>query len=158
MKIQAGEFELIPFKDIDEVQYYELAHDQMVKKYVPYAYPIDRKAAKEIVQVYSNGDSKNDFYLLIRDKQNFIGMIIAVRTTAKVLDTSAFLIPEYRNKGIMTIVMQAFIKWLSENTAYEELIMLIEKNNIASNIQIKKIGGVFQSLYKNNYVYKVFLK
>ena len=158
MIIQAGEYELRPFKKDDAINFFNLAHDELVKKYVPYAYPKNIEEANKMVQDYLKGDLKNDFYLLIEQNEILIGMIIAVRYSKKTLDTSAFIAKNFRGKGIMTIAMKSFIKWLYDNTDYENLIMFIEKENIASNCQIKKIGGVHISKYENNNVYSVTIR
>ena len=85
-------------------------------------------------------------------------MIIAVKINNKVLEISAFVAKEFRGKGIMTIVMNSFINYLKQNTDYEKLMMIIDKENIASNCQIKKIGGNFIKECQNNNVYEVLLK
>lgn len=121
--------------------FYSIAHEESVKAYVPYAYPNDIIEAKEMTTVYSEGDLKNDFYLLIEYDQKVVGVIIAIKTMGNFLDTSAFIAKPYRSKGLMTDAMKLFIKWLSENTEYEELHMDIEMENKASNRQILKIGG-----------------
>lgn len=158
MKIQADEYELRVFKKEDAISFYNLANDELVKKYVSYAYPEDIKDAEEMVSDYAAGDLKNDFYFLIQKNETLIGMIIAVRTFEKDLETSAFIAKEFRGKGIMTSVMKSFLKWLYENTDYENLIMVIDKDNIASNCQIKKIGGIFEKEYKDKNVYKVAIR
>lgn len=158
MVIQAGEYKLRSFNENDILSFYSVAHDELVKKYVPYAYPKDIEEAKELAFYYSRGDLKNDFYLVIQKEDIFIGMIIAVRTIEKSLDVSAFISKDFRGKGIMTIAMNSFIKWLHDNTDYEVLLMNINRENVASNHQIKKIGGVFKKIHGNDNIYEVSIR
>ena len=95
---------------------------------------------------------------MIQRDNVYVGMIIAVRTEGKTLEVSAFISPEFRGKGIMTIAMKYFIEWLRDNTDYKILIMFIEGKNSASNYQIKKIGGIFTRVYETYNVYKVPIK
>lgn len=145
--------------NLDDVKtFYAIAHDESVKRFVPYAYSEDEYEAFENVSIYSNGDMKNDFYFVIEVDQKVVGAIISVRTEGKTLDTSAFISKDFRKRGIMTDAMNAFIKWLKQNTDYYVLAMTIDTENDASNHQIKKIGGVFQ-LTKDNYnIYHVFVR
>lgn len=158
MEIQAGEYKLRSFTEDDAINFYYLAHDEIVRKYVPYAYPKNIKYAHEMVKDYVKGDCINDFYMLIQHNKDLVGMIIAVKIKWRTLEVSAFISPEYRGKGIMTIAMKSFKKWLSDNTEYERLLMFIEEENIASNCQIKKIGGAFSHVYEKYNVYKVAVK
>ena len=158
MIIQAGEYELRSVRQNDVREFYNLAHDEMVREYVFYAYPKNIKEASEMVKYYSNCDCKNAFYLFIQKDKKIIGMIIAVRTIGKILETSAFISKEFRGNGIMTTSMKSFIKWLSENTDYEKLEMYIDQKNIISNSQIKKIGGVFNRIRDSNNIYEVKLR
>lgn len=157
MKIQAGQYTLRSFQDSDVIPFYNIAHDDIVKKYVSYAYPEDYENANEMVQDYVLGDCKNDFYLLIEKDSNVIGAIIAVRIVDKILDVSAFLGKDYRQKGIMTIAMTSFKKWLKQYTSYRELRMHINKDNDVSNCQVKKIGGIKLREKENAFLYKVQL-
>ena len=58
----------------------------------------------------------------------------------------------------MTIAMNSFIKWLHDNTDYEVLLMNINKENIASNHQIKKIGGDFKKIHGSDNIYEVSIR
>ena len=62
MEIMAGEYRLRQFTADDINSFYELAHDELVKKYVPFVYPRNLEDAKEMVKNYLDGDCKNDFY------------------------------------------------------------------------------------------------
>lgn len=158
MIIQAVEYELRSFREDDVMAFYDLAHDELVKRYVPYAYPKTLEEAYEMVEDYVKGDCENDFYLLIQYNESLIGMIIAVRIKWRTLEVSAFIAPKYRGKGIMTTAMKAFIKWLSDNTDYKQLVMFIEEENSTSNCQIRKIGGICSHVYEQYNVYTVTIK
>lgn len=158
MVIQGNRCLLRPIDICDTSIFYAMAHEDVVKRFVPYAYPEDIEEADEMVYHYSKGDLKNDFYLMIESAGERVGCIIAVRTIEKTLDTSVFLAKEYRGRGIMTDAMLTFTDWLRKNTDYKELIMTIDAENTASNRQIKKIGGDFVKQYCNNEIYKISLR
>lgn len=145
--------------DLKDVKsFYGIAHDDDVKSFVPYAYPENMHEAFENVYAYSCGDMKNDFYLVIERDGEIVGAIISVRTNEDSLDTSAFISKNYRGMGIMTDAMNTFVKWIKENTNYKKLVMTIDLKNVASNHQIKKIGGIFM-MEKDSYnVYNVFVR
>lgn len=158
MIIQAKQQTLRTFGHYDALAFYRLSHDEEVKKYVPYAYTEDLKEAEEMVEYYSEGDCKNDFYLIIEEDEAMVGVIIAVRTIKNTLEVSAFVSKHFRGRGIMTKAMETFKEWLSKNTNYEKLVMCIEKENVASNCQIRKIGGKFVETLENNNVYEIVIK
>lgn len=134
-----------PFNICDSGTFYNMVKDdELVERFVPYAYQKDIEEADDTVyNCYSKGDLKNDFYLMIECEGEGVGCIIATRTIGMCLDVSALLAKEHRGKGLMTDAMLAFMKWLRTNTDYEELEMKINTENEASIRQIKKIGGVF---------------
>ena len=147
------------FAKQDAKDFFKLSHnDKLIKEFVPYAYPNDIKEAEEMIETYSNGDCKNDFYLVIEKENQMIGIIIAVRTIGLNLDTSAVIYNQYRNNGIMTISMNAFIKWLKENTNYEKLCLCISKRNKASIHQSKKIGSILEKDESDSLLFNIILE
>lgn len=155
MIIQNERCVLRSFSKEDLGVFYLMAHDEAVKRYVPFAYPADEEEAKEMISTYEEGDFKNDFYLMIEKDGMPVGVIIAIRTINAVLDTSAFIARGYRGKGIMTDALRLFISYLKANTKIKELRMEIEFENLASNMQISKIGGECICIFTNYKVYRV---
>lgn len=145
MIIRGNRCVLRPFNICDSGAFYNMVKDdELVERFVPYAYQKDIEEADDTVyNCYSKGDLKNDFYLVIECEGEEVGCIVAVRTIGKCLDVSALLAKAHRGKGLMTDAMLAFMKWLRINTDYSELEMKINTENEASIRQIKKIGGVF---------------
>ena len=146
------------FTKQDAEDFFELSHnDSLIQDFVPYAYPNDIKEAVKMIEAYSNGDCKNDFYLVIEKEKQMVGIIIAVRTIRLNLDTSAVIFKQYRNNGIMTIAMNAFIKWLKENTNYEKLCLSINKRNKASIHQSQKIGAIIEKEQSDSLLLNIIL-
>lgn len=142
----------------DTKSFYELAHDKLVKKYVPYSYCKDYNMAKENMSYYIKGDCKNDFYLAILKSDELIGSIIATKLDSSTLDVCTLVLSKWRGKGVMTEAMNGFIKWLKENTLYLNLNMVVEKSNIASIKQILKINGkLYNSDSKKNF-YRILIR
>lgn len=158
MTILAGKYILRNFTCEDALPYYKIAHDEAVAKYVGNAYPFNLDEALELVETYSElmGNGK-DFYFAITNKdKKIIGVIIAVQPINGSLDVSAFVAKEYRRTGIMTTSMKAFISWLRhKHPEITTLHFLVKKENLPSNMQLRKIGAVlqkFESFCTNSYV------
>ncbi len=158
MVIHANEYILRSFRLDDVDAFYQIAHEEAVKKYVPYAYVETKAEASESVRIYAEGDNKNDFYLLIVKENVPVGVIIATRTIGRVLDVSTLVSKEHRGQGIMTVAMNSFIQYLKKNTDYKTLVMMIRKENVASNKQVLKIGAILETEVGGNNVYHVYLK
>lgn len=131
----------------DTRAFYELTHESLVKKYVPYAYCENYEMAEELIGYYVKGDCVNDFYLAIVKDEKIIGSIIANKMYDNALEVSAIVSSEHRNKGVMTETMNGFIKWLEQNTSYQKIRLVVEKENIASIKQVEKMKG---ELYNDN--------
>ncbi len=145
------------FEEADYKSYYEIAHEKAVRKYLVGAYVKTMDDAKDIVKIFSNGDLKNDFYLLVELNEIPIGAISAVRTVESSLEVSAFLSTEYRCQGIMTASMDAFIEYLENYTSYEVLYFTVKKKNLVSNRQIQKLKVNLLTEYPEYYIYARYL-
>jgi len=159
MIIHAKDFVLRNFAMDDVSTFYSMMHnDSAIKEYVPSAYPHDCEEAYMLVKLYSAGDNKNDFYLIIEKDGIMIGLIIAVRTVGRNLDTSAIIFKPYRGKGVMTIVLNHFKQWLQTNTDYEVLSMVVRNDNVSSLKQIQKCGVTLQNEDEKYKFFKIYLK
>lgn len=157
MIIHAGEYILRTFTNNDLMLFYNIAHDQKIKDYVPNSYPEDLQEAYEILETYIKGDCINDFYLLIEKQNEMIGAIIAVRTISRILDVSTIISKQYRGQGIMTKMLNAFINWLKNSTDYEKLSFAIKKDNIPSIRQVEKCNAVLKKDIEDDYIYEIIL-
>lgn len=148
------------FKAEDAERFYRLAHDADVKKYVPYAYCEDYETAEELMSYYEKGDCKNDFYLGIFRESDLIGSIIANKVNIDTLEICTLVSYHWRNKGVMTEAMNGFIKWLSENTTYQKLKLVVEKTNTASLKQVEKLNAELENkdFFDKVKVYQIFLR
>ena len=159
MIIHATNFVLRNFELSDIPEFYEKMHnDEVAKEYVPSAYPYDIEEAAILVNLYSGGDNINDFYFVIEKSNKMVGIIIAVRTIGKTLDTSAVIFEPYRGKGVMTRVLNFFKKWLQNNTDYESLTIVVNKTNTPSLQHIQKCGVTFIKEDDEYRFYKIYLR
>ena len=72
--------------------------------------------AKRDIEIFANGDFKNDFYCVITDKKkNVMGLIIAVRLTRMTTDVSYFLKEEYRHNGYMQEALTGVIEVIRDD-------------------------------------------
>ncbi|MBR2587994.1 MAG: GNAT family N-acetyltransferase [Bacilli bacterium] len=158
MIIQTGKYILRNFTKSDVKDFFNMVNgDEIIEDYVPYAYVHNMQEAFENVKEYTQGDCKNDFYLVIEKKGKMVGAIIAQRTIGKTLDTSIFISKKYRGKGIMTESLEAFVQWLRKNTNYEAIFLVIRNDNSASIRLAQKCGAVLQREIEEDKVYRIIL-
>ncbi|MCR5147246.1 MAG: GNAT family N-acetyltransferase [Clostridia bacterium] len=159
MTIHAQNCTLRSFTLDDVSAFFYMTHnDEKIKKYVPSAFPKDFLDAYEIVDVYSQGDCKNDFYLAIERGKVLLGFIISVRMCNMSLDTSAVIFKQYRGKGIMTQAINVFKNWLKENTEYKTLSLQIRKDNKISLHQSKKCGAKLKCEDEHTYFMRIHIR
>lgn len=131
------------FKNEDVKEYFKIATDESMKKYLPYASPDDLEECIELIENYSNLDFINDFYLIIEDKDShqMIGAILSFRTSALELDTSYFIGKDFRGNGFVIEALQVFIDYLSKNCIYKTLFFMIKNDNLPSTKIMEKLGA-----------------
>lgn len=148
---------LCPFclEDVDE--YFHIICDPDIRKYVPYAGCETHESAKKLVETYSQGDLKHDFYLEIREKSNnrIVGSIIAVSVpnSNSILDVSYLIGSLYRGNGYMQEALLGFIRYLINDCIhlFHFLEFTIECENVSSQHIVQNCGGkIFQILSKSN--------
>lgn len=159
MEIKAQEYTLRSFKPSDASEFfYKTYKDESIKKYVPSVFPKDFLDAYEIVQTYSEGNCKNEFYLAIEKENVMVGFIMSVNLVKMSLDTSAVIFEQYRGNGIMTTVIRCFVNWLKANTEYENLSLQIKNDNVASLKQSKKCGAEFKREDENHKYFDIHIQ
>lgn len=158
MIIHTANYELRTFEKGDVDEFYELAHDDAIEKYVPYVYCKKRRDAEIAIRDYMKGDCRNDFYLGIVKNNIIVGCIIAVRTKNFILDVLVCVKEEERGKGIMLEALNGFILWLKNYTEYQKLQMAINMYNDSSLRLFDKIGAELYRQKNNNYYYQIILK
>ena len=147
------------FHEIDVHEYFDIISDPDIKKYVPYASAFTLESAAELVTAYCEGDFKNDFYIVFKDKEQskIIGAILAIKMSPAVLDISYFINPNYRNMGFMKEALDAFITYISENTNYSSLRFTIENENLISQNVVKTHGATHYRILSKGIVWQIKL-
>ena len=134
---------LRPFKEDDAEEYLNLANEETIKQYLPFASPDNLEECIELIDNYSDLDFINDFYFVIEDKSThrLIGALLCFRTSSFMLDTSYFIGKEFRGNGLALEVLEVFINYLSKNTVYKTLFFMINNRNLSSKKIMEKLGS-----------------
>ncbi|MBR6504583.1 MAG: GNAT family N-acetyltransferase [Clostridia bacterium] len=150
---------LRPFKKEDAEEYFKIANDTIIKKYIPFASPDTIEECTELIDNYINLDFINDFYFVIEDlhTHQLIGAVLCFRTTSFTLDTSYFIAKNYRGNGFILETLEVFIDYLSKNTSYKTLFFMIKKDNLASKKIMKKLGSkiINATIHTSSYEYRI---
>ncbi len=145
MIIQTERLVLRPFEKDDVTWYYELVQDKELVERLKSLKVDSADEAVRDVELFSNGDFKNDFYYVITDKNNnVLGIIIAVRITRMTIDVSYFLKAEYRHNGYMHEALAEFGHKVRSVEPLYRLRFEIEKNNIPSLKVAKRFCAIIQ--------------
>ncbi len=159
MIIHTKNYTLRSFTPNDATEFFHMVNgDEVIEEYVPYSYVNTMEEACENVEDYSNGDCKNDFYLLIEKNGKMVGAIIAVRMIGMTLDTSLLVFKKYRGKGIMSEALTAFIQWLKKSTQYESLVLVIRNDNLPSIKLAWDCGAELERELEGDLIFRVSLK
>ena len=95
------------------------------------------------IDIFADGDFKNDFYFVITDKKkNVMGLIIAVRLTKMTMDVSYFLKEEYRHNGYMQEALTGAVAVIREDNPLIKIMLEIEKDNIPSLNIAKRMSAI----------------
>lgn len=145
MIIRTRRLVLRPFEKNDVTWYYDvIKNTDMVTRLKSLAVEnIDE--AKRDIEIFANGDFKNDFYCVITDKKkNVIGLIIAVRLTRMTTDVSYFLKEEYRHNGYMQEALTGVVEVIRDDNPLARIRLEIEKDNIPSLNIAKRMSAIMQ--------------
>lgn len=149
-----------PLQMSDVSGFFRIARDDAVKKYVPYAYPISFKDAKnDFREFYTKCDLQHDFYLALVDKtkNKLVGSLIVTQNSRKEFDMSLIIGEEFRGKRYMRECLQAFVNVMKKGSV---LLFIIEKSNEASYNLVSKLPNVINATEEgklSSYVYKIIV-
>lgn len=145
--LQSEEILLRRFSMEDVDDYYQVAHDPLVKQFVQYAHVETKGEAIELLSNYKTYDFVNDFYFAICDAKSgkIIGALLAFRTFSRILEVCYFIGSQYRGNGFCLKALQLFIDYLESNTPYSILFFNVRSDNIPSRNIMRKLGISIES-------------
>ena len=159
MEFSTKNYVIRSFSISDSDEFFEVVHEQFIKKYVPYAYCETREDSREMMADYVKGDCRRDFYLAICKDNKIVGAIIAVEIYKKILDCSLVVSKDYRNQGVMKESLSGFIDWLKENSStILGLDLVIKKENIASRSLAKSLNAIKVATRKEEDIFRILTK
>lgn len=131
------------FEMRDSSEYHTVISDDAIRKYVPYASTYTFRGTKTLVYHYCLGDFINDFYVVIKEKEDdkIVGAIIATKVASTTLEVCYLTAQSCRGKGYMKEALTAFKDYIFEETDFLCMHFTIENENLASNNLIKSIGA-----------------
>lgn len=136
---------LTNFKFKDAQEFYRITQDSAIVKYMPYVYEYNVKGIrKTIKETYVKADFVRDYYIKIVEKKTkqMVGAIIAITNHEGKLELSVMIGEDYRKKGYMYEALREFYCALKERRI-KEVVVMIHKDNKASNQLFEKLGVVF---------------
>ncbi len=143
MYIWSGKLMLRNFLVSDTEQFYSVAHDPGVKRYVPYCYPHTLDEAAELIDNYSKVDFINDFYFAIcnAETKQMVGVIMAYRNSSLTLEVCAFIGEKWRGLGYCTEATKVVMRYLATSTNYTALNFAVKRSNKASRHVLEELGA-----------------
>ena len=152
MIIQTERLVLRPFKCTDKIWYYELVQNEELKKWLPSLEAASFDEASKCVDIFMQGNFRDDYYYVIEDNgQNIMGIIIAVRITRNTIDVAYFLKEEYRHMGFMAEAVKGFANFARKEDYLRRFRMVIELDNSASLNVVKRLGATVQ-IHNGKYI------
>lgn len=151
MVINTENLTLRPLKVTDAEALFSVTHDEIVKKYVPYAYEETlEETQKALTDFYANGDLIHDFYLSIElsDSNKMIGCLIVTQNMNLEFDMSLVISPEHRGNGYILEAIQGFISYMPTGSI---LLFLVERDNLSSLNAISKLNLTEEPTSHANY-------
>ena len=155
MIIQTNRLVLRAFKKEDIDWYFDLICQDELRQRLPNLFQRTKAMAKEDIDLFINGDFKNDFYYVITDKtNNVLGIIIAVRLTGMIVEISYYLYPEYRHKGYMHETLEEMFKNIRTINIRYSFLLIIKKDNISSLNVAKQLN---MEIYERDLEYLCYI-
>ncbi|MBR6033624.1 MAG: GNAT family N-acetyltransferase [Clostridia bacterium] len=140
--IVSGRIMLRSFTKADAEEYYAVAHDSQIKRYVPYSYTETLEDAVTLLDNYANVDFVNDFYYAIcnADTSQMVGAILAYRNSSFTLEVCAFVGRQFRGLGYCSQATMVFARHIADSTPYTALNFAVKRSNSASRAIMRKLG------------------
>ncbi len=142
MFLQSSKVLLRSFSPEDADQYYEIACDDSIRKYLMYFYTKTPDDSVRLINDLCNCDFSNNFWFAVCDSRTgeLVGVLAAFRTFSLVLEICFFTGKKYRRCGYCINALELFINYVKENTKYASLFFNVETTNASSHAILRRLG------------------
>ena len=145
-KLEKTSVKLVPFEASDLEEFYRIAKDEEVKRFVKILYPEDKEEAEIILEMLTE-DTNYIAFKILNGKGKFTGAIIGEKKGKKTIEISYFIGAEYRGKGYCTQAVIKFKKFLKD-CKYKRIEFAINPKNRKSQTIMEKLEIPLQYVSK----------
>ena len=136
-KLDETNVKLVKIQESDLEEFYRIAKEREVEKFVKICYPEDFEEAKIILEMFT--EDTNYIALKIQNDNNeFVGIIIGEEKSREIIEISYFIGKEFRGHGYCTLAVKEFRKILKDR-GYKEVQFAIASNNKNSQKDMKRL-------------------
>ena len=123
--------------DLDE--FYRIANEKGVEKYVGFMYPEDVEDA-EVTLDFLMDPEYICFKISESESGNMVGIIFGDEVSEDEIDISFFIGNEYRKKGYCAMAVTLYEEYLKQHTEFKKMQFYIKKKNRKSQNVMKRLG------------------
>ena len=136
---------------LDDLDYlYDFLNLKEIKEFIPDRYETKEELRRTLEWLIGNyGKSTNEIIRIslgirLKEGKKLIGWVTygPLPYDVKLKEIAYAIHPTYWNKGYATMAGKAFIKWLTENIADEDLFAQVNPKNYRSTHVLEKLGMV----------------
>lgn len=127
------------FQESDLEEFYRIARNKGVKKFVKVFYPEDMEEARMILDMLQDNTNYISFKIVDREG-NFVGGILGDKIGRGKIDISYFIGEDYRKNGYCTDAVSLFESYLKENSNMKFMHFYVAKENKKSQNVMKRLG------------------
>lgn len=127
------------FQESDLEEFYRIAKNKGVKKFVRIFYPEDMEEAKMILDMLRDTTNYISFKILDEDNR-IVGGIVGDKIGRGKIDVSYFIGEEYRKNGFCTQAVSLFEQYLKEKSKITTMQFYVARDNKRSQNVMKRLS------------------
>ncbi len=136
-RLEETTVELVKIQSSDAWEFYRIAHNGEVEKFVASLFPEDIEEANIIIEMLMDG-SNYISYKIQNSKGEFVGVIHGEKHVNGMIDVSYFIGKEFRGHGYCTVAVSKFEKKLKEQN-FKGMQFVIDQKNRKSKKVMKRL-------------------
>ena len=136
-------------------EYFQIAYDEEIKKFLPYAYCENFEEAEYFLESMVDNTKTSGELGIVNEDDKLVGVITYERNIKDMYELNFFIGQNFRKKGYALESITALIGRLSKEGELTKYIMACKYGNVASKELIKKLGGKRIQVLNNN-EYEIF--
>ena len=138
------------FQESDLKEFYRIAKNEEVKKFVKLFYPENFEETHKIFELSKN--TKYVIFKIVDINDEILGAIAGEKIGRKTMEVSYFIGARHRGRGYCTSALKLFKKYVKENTNCRTLKFRIASNNRKSQEVMNRLN----ISHKYTGIYKVY--